>query len=121
MRNFRELKIWSSAISVAKEIYLLTDNFPDREKFGIISQMRRCSVSISSNIAEGCSKSSNKHLIHYLEISLGSAYELETQLILSRELGFIQSENYNLVYPQIDRLQKSINAFRMALFKQGLS
>lgn len=83
MRNFRELKVWQDARQLIKDIYLITQLLPDTEKYGLISQINRCSVSITANIAEGCGKYSNKDFVRFLQISLGSAYELESHLILS--------------------------------------
>ena len=83
MHNFKKLNIWVNAMSLVKDVYLLTSNFPKEEKFGLISQINRCSISIPSNIAEGSSRSSNKEFSHFIKIALGSLFELETQIILS--------------------------------------
>ncbi|MCH8319248.1 MAG: four helix bundle protein [Bacteroidetes bacterium] len=92
MRNFRELNIWKKGIEIAKAVYAILPELPDYENFGLRVQMAKSSSSIPSNIAEGCGKSSNKDFKRYLEISLGSAYELETQLILAYELHGIKTE-----------------------------
>ncbi|MEL6483236.1 MAG: four helix bundle protein, partial [Bacteroidota bacterium] len=89
MRNFRALNVWQDAIKLVKEIYLLTKALPQTEKFGLISQMQRCAISIPVNIPEGCGKNSNKDFARFLQISLGSIYELETHLILCSDLGFV--------------------------------
>lgn len=86
MRNFRELEVWKNALELVKFTYSVTNNYPDNEKFGLVSQMNRAAVSIPSNIAEGCSRNSDKEFKRYLEIAIGSAFELETQFILSYEL-----------------------------------
>ncbi len=83
MHNFKKMKIWVESISLVSETYKITRDFPDFEKFGLVSQMNRCAVSIPSNIAEGPSKSSNKHFNQYLETAMGSSFELETQLIIA--------------------------------------
>jgi len=88
MHNFKKLKIWQEAISLVKDNYRLTRTFPDFEKFGLVTQMNRCAVSIPSNISEGSSKSTDRHFNKYLEDSLGSAFEWETQLIVA------YNENY---------------------------
>lgn len=93
MHNFRELKIWQEGIKLAVEINQLCNDFPDYERYGLSSQMRRCSVSIPSNISEGCSRTSEKELIRFLRIALGSNYELETQLIIAKELKYIESDH----------------------------
>ncbi len=77
--NFKELKLWKDSMAFAKEIFTVTQSFPSEEKFGMISQMRRCAVSIPSNIAEGSGRTSNREFSRFLDISLGSAYEIETQ------------------------------------------
>jgi four helix bundle protein len=92
MTSHKELKVWQKGIELVKVIYDITNDFPKAEQFGLISQIRRCSVSIPSNIAEGCGRHSDKELIHFLYITLGSASELETQIIISQELGFLEKE-----------------------------
>ncbi len=116
MNNFKDLKVWKLAIEVAKKTYLLTKTFPFEERYGLTSQMNRCSVSIPSNIAEGCGRKSSKELHQFLSIALGSAFELETQLLLSYEFGFLKEESFvpfNLniceVQKMIIGLQKSLN------------
>ena len=80
MHNFKELKIWQEGMELAVEISKLCNEFPDYERYGLSSQMRRCSVSIPSNIAEGCSRASTKDLTRFLRIALGSNYELENTI-----------------------------------------
>ena len=78
MHNFRNLQVWEKGVELAKSVYQLTRDFPDEEKFGLITQMRRCAVSIPSNIAEGSARSTEKDFSRFLSISLGSYFELET-------------------------------------------
>jgi four helix bundle protein len=94
------------------EIYKLTRMFPDIEKFGLVSQMNRCAVSIPSNIAEGTSKSSDKHSHKYLEDSLGAAFELETQLIIASREKYLTEEKYKTLIDNINQLQKMISRFK---------
>ena len=94
------------------QIYNLTRTFPDIEKFGLVSQMNRCAVSIPSNIAEGTSKSSDKHFHKYLEDSLGSAFELETQLIIAFREKYLTEKQYNILIEKINQLQKMISRFK---------
>lgn len=89
MKSHNDLKVYQEAMDLVIEIYSITNNFPDSERFGLISQIRRCSVSIPSNIAEGAARESKKEFIRFLYISLGSASELETQLEISKRLKFI--------------------------------
>ena len=88
MHRYRDLKFWSESKELSVEVYRMTTGFPKEEKFGIVDQMRRASVSIPSNIAEGSSRNSNKDFNRFLGYSMGSAYELETQLEISKDLGF---------------------------------
>jgi len=92
MTSHKDLKVWQKGIELVKSIYEITQSFPSNEQFGLVSQMRRAAVSIPSNIAEGCGRNSDKELIHFLYIALGSASELETQIIISQELSFLQPE-----------------------------
>lgn len=89
MKTHKDLDVWKLGIDMVKDIYLLTKKLPRDEQYGLISQMRRCAVSIPSNIAEGAARSSNKEYIQFLYISLGSLSELETQLILVKELNYL--------------------------------
>lgn len=86
MRNFKELRIWQKGIDIAVKTFQLTDTFPKEDKFGIRQQMTRAGVSIPSNIAEGSSRKSEKDYARFIEISLGSNFELETQLIIAEQL-----------------------------------
>ena len=115
MHDFRNLNLWVKAIDLAEMIYKTTTIFPENERFGLISQMRRCSVSISSNIAEGCGRNGDNELVHFLTIANGSTCELHSQIILSNRLGFINKEITNEINDKIDeiknmnyKLQKSI-------------
>ncbi|MEZ4859326.1 MAG: four helix bundle protein [Flavobacteriaceae bacterium] len=110
MRNFRELDIWNESIKLVGKVYILTQTLPDTEKFGLVSQMNRCAVSIPSNIAEGCSKESQKDFIRFLQMALGSAFELETQFEICFELMLLERENTNEVVSEIITLQKRIKS-----------
>jgi four helix bundle protein len=97
------------------EIFNLTSVFPNHEKFGLSSQMQRSAVSIPSNIAEGSAKSSNKDFARFLEMSLGSSYELETELILASRLKYIDSNIFLLTQNKIAEIQKMITGFKNKL------
>lgn len=92
MRNFRKLKIWEQGIDIVKEIYRLSQKLPANEKFGLISQITRAAVSIPSNIAEGSSRNSQIEFKRFLEIAMGSVFEVETQLVIIQELNLIESK-----------------------------
>ena len=115
MSTHKDLIVWQKGIELVKNIYLLTDSFPDSEQFGLVSQMRKCVISIPSNIAEGCGRNTDKELIHFLYIALGSSSELETQIIISVELNFLENEKateclnlLNEIIKMITSLIKSI-------------
>lgn len=95
MGNHKELIVWQKSITLVKLVYQQTGSFPSDERFGLTNQMRRCSVSIPSNIAEGFGRGSNKELTQFLRISLGSSSEPDTQLILSKELHYMDEKRYN--------------------------
>ena len=98
--DHKDLDVWKKSIEIITEIYSITANFPNEEKYGIVSQIRRAAVSIPSNIAEGCARYSDKENIRFLDIASGSLAELETQLIISKNLGFIESDDIiNKLYP----------------------
>lgn len=91
IKSFRDLKIWKEGIEVVKKVYNITKKFPKEEQYGLSSQMRRAAVSIPSNIAEGFRRKHNKEYIQFLNIALGSCAELETQLVIARELEYINN------------------------------
>ena len=90
VKTHKDLNVWQEAMNIAKKSYLITGRFPKEECYGLVSQIRRSAVSIPSNIAEGAARNSRKEFIQFLYISLGSLAELETQMLLSKELGFIE-------------------------------
>lgn len=113
--NFKKLKIWQEGMNLVDETYKLIANFPKEERYNLSSQLARCSVSIPSNIAEGTSKSTDKHFNKYLEDSLGSAFEWETQLIIAYRQGFVPNENYEVLENRVQQLQKMISGFQGGL------
>ena len=111
MHNYKELEIWKSSLKYCTPIYKITAKFPEEEKFGLISQLRRASVSVPSNIAEGSARNSNKDFIRFLEYSLGSCREIDTQLLVSVDLEFISSDEINLLSNELNRIMVMINNF----------
>ena len=95
MNNFRKLNIWSDSIKLATEIYNVTKQYPKSEIYGITSQIRRSVVSISSNIAEGAGRQSKKEFVQFLNIAKGSCYELETQLLISKNIKFLSEKDFH--------------------------
>ena len=111
MRNYKELKIWQRAMQIGKETYAIVNTLPSVEGYGLRSQMTRSAVSISSNIAEGSSRSSDKEFSRFLQIALGSCFELETQLILTKELGLVDIKKSDMLLESILEEQKMISGF----------
>ena len=105
MRNFRDLEVWQSSVLFVKKIYIITGAFPNEEKFGLVSQLRRCAVSIPSNIAEGSGRKSNKEFSQFLSIAYGSLCELDTQVIISMELGFLKNQDLEEIEKEVGELQ----------------
>ena len=93
MVTFRSLRVWQRSIALAKAVYKISDRFPKEERFGLTSQVRRAAVSVASNIAEGYGRKSQLEFCHFLSNARGSAAEVETQLILARELGFVSESD----------------------------
>ncbi|MEC9487460.1 MAG: four helix bundle protein [Prosthecochloris sp.] len=106
MNNHRDLEVWQKSIDFAVNIYRLTEKFPSSELYGLVSQMRRSAVSISSNIAEGAARNGNKEFIQFLHVALGSASEIETQLIIAERLQYIQKDE--LVVHELGGIQKML-------------
>lgn len=115
MHRFKDLEIWKKSRLFCSEIYSVTANFPDSEKFGITNQLRRASVSIPSNIAEGSSRNSNKDFSRFLEIAIGSAYEIETQLLISTDLGFLKEDKLEILIIRLDEIIKMTSKFKATL------
>lgn len=113
--RLQDLIIWKKSIGLVKEIYLLTQELPNEEKFGLRNQMRRCAVSIPSNIAEGAGRNNVKEFYQFLGIAQGSTYELETQLVLLIELKFIEENKVSLVLNNLTEIQKMVYKFKTNL------
>ena len=111
MGTYRDLTVWQKSMTLARRIYEITTRFPEDERFGLVSQMRRCSVSIPSNIAEGYGRETEREHSHFLFISLGSSNELETQLILSNGFGYVDDGSYQ----EITDLNSEVNKMLSSL------
>lgn len=116
--SFEKLEVWKEATQIGVKTYSITESFPNEEKFGLTSQMRRCSVSISSNIAEGNARLTKKDKAHFMTIAYSSTLELLNQVILSKELNFISDENYQNIRTDIASITNKINALRNHFLKQ---
>ena len=108
MQDFKKLDVWKKSHKLTLGIYKTTASYPHEERFGIISQMRRCCTSIPSNIAEGCGRNSASQLLHFLNIASGSVSELEYQLILSLDLEFVDSDQYHILEVEVSEVKKML-------------
>ncbi|RZJ72185.1 four helix bundle protein [Flavobacterium sp.] len=115
MNKLHELKIWQKSIELAKEVYEVISELPQDEKYGLESQMKRCAVSVPSNIAEGAGRNSKKEFFHFIGIANGSLFELQTQLILSYELKMLNEQRCNKVVEKVIELQKMNFSFQKRL------
>jgi len=117
MRNFKKYDIWIDAMGIVDKIYDAIDAFPKNEKYGLTSQISRAAVSIPSNIAEGAGRNSEKDFARFLEFSLGSAYELETQLIIAERRKYIKQCESDIILGELISLQKRIGGLRKSIVK----
>ncbi|WP_298513304.1 four helix bundle protein [uncultured Kordia sp.] len=111
MHRFKELVVWKRSRQFCSSIYEVTSEFPSSEKFGLTNQLRRASVSIPSNIAEGSSRNSNKDFVRFLRIAIGSAYEIETQLLIAYDLKFLSQENLQKLTQELEEIIKMVSKF----------
>jgi four helix bundle protein len=114
-QNYKDLVVWQKGIELAKTTYRLTSKFPSEEKFGLVSQMRRAAVSIPSNIAEGQARHTTGEFIQFISHAEGSTAELETQFILSIELGFASAESAKASFGLLDDIRRMLNGLRRKL------
>lgn len=110
IKSFKELKVWQKGIEIVKDIYRITGIFPKEEMYGLTAQMRRAVISIPSNIAEGFKRYHDKEYKQFLHIAMGSTAELETQLIIAKELGFVRTEETDVLSEKIDHLSKMLSS-----------
>ena len=110
-RNFRKYPVWQQAVDYATKVYKITADMPYFEKKGLCDQLQRAVVSISSNIAEGSARTSDSEFAHFLDIALGSAYEVETQLLISKNVGYINLNIYNQLLDELVSIEKQLAGF----------
>ena len=110
INDYKDLRVWQQSFALATEVYRLTEGFPGRERFGITSQIRRAAISLPSNIAEGYGRNSTADYLRFLKMAMGSAYELETQLLLSRELGYSTDPLAQTALNSLKEIMKMLNA-----------
>ena len=109
MKTHYDLDVWKKSIKLVKNVYTISAKFPKEEIYGLTSQIKRAVISIPSNIAEGASRQTNKEFIQFLYIAIGSASEVETQLIIANELNFIDGSDLNKLLKDINEIKKMIN------------
>lgn len=116
IKSYKDLLIWQKGINIVVLVYKIVESFPKEELYALSSQLKRASVSVPSNIAEGYGRNSEKSFSHFLDISRGSLFEIETQLIIAKELGIISDEIlFNTILKQIEEESKMINSFSKTL------
>ena len=114
MKNFKNLIVWQKSMELVKNIYDITNSFPNSEIYGLTSQIRRSAISIPSNIAEGAGRG-KKEMSHFLTIAIGSSFELETQLILSKEIGYLDMQPFSQINSNLDEVQKMLFGLQKSL------
>jgi four helix bundle protein len=110
--SFEKLEVYNDSRFMTGSLYTLTAQYPDQEKYGLVSQMRRAAISICSNIAEGSSRTSKKDQAHFYQIAYGSLLELLNQSIISNDLGFIKHDDYLMIRQQTEKIANKLNALR---------
>lgn len=116
-RNFREYPVWNEAVDYATYVYEVTGQMPWFEKKGLCDQLQRAVVSISSNIAEGAARSSDADFAHFLDFALGSAFEVETQLKIAKNVGYIDEEHYKGMVVKLSSIERQLNALISSIRK----
>lgn len=116
-KSYRDLEVWQKGMALAKRIYEVTANFPAEERFGLTNQIRRAVVSIPSNLAEGHARSGTAEFLHFISISMGSVAELETQILLSADLGYLGKDIGNDLLTQLDTIGKMLRGLSKSLSK----
>lgn len=116
-RNFREYSVWNEAVDYATYVYEVTSQMPWFEKKGLCDQLQRAAVSISSNIAEGAARSTDADFAHFLDFALGSAFEVETQLKISKNVGYLDEEHYQEMIAKLSSIERQLNALISSIRK----
>ena len=119
MRNYRNLEVWKIGREINKKVYLIPSGFPKREMFSLVDQMRRASISVISNMGEGCAADSNKEFIRYLRMSLGSVRELECQFYAALDVEYIGKEKFDGIMEELDKLSKKLWRYIRYLKEEG--
>jgi len=113
--SYKDLLVWKRSIELATNIFAVTKNYPKEQQYGLVSQIERSAVSIASNIAEGAGRKGKKEFVQFVSIARGSLFELETQLIISEQTGFINKEKLNYFIKEIDEIGKMLSGLKRSL------
>jgi four helix bundle protein len=119
MNNYKELTVWKYAISLAKDIFLLLKKFPKEERYSTVDQIKRCTISISSNIAEGSGRTSNKEFLYFLSVAYGSSCELDSLLTVCKEIEYINDDESKDLTSKVVRIQKMIRSLQSTINKSN--
>lgn len=114
-RDFRKVKAWERAHALTLRVYQATSAFPDNERFGLVSQMRRACASIPTNVAEGCGRSTNRELARFIDIATGSASEVEYELLLAKDLGYLSEGQHRTLSTEVTEIRRMLLAFNRNL------
>ena len=117
--HYKQLIVWQKAMKLVIHVYKVTTNFPKNEQYGLVSQLRRSAVSIPSNIAEGHGRTSDKEIVRFLDIARGSIYELDTQLEISRQLNYLNQEEYRSIFNLLDEISRMLSGLRRSKFQNA--
>jgi four helix bundle protein len=115
MHRYKDLTVWQKAMELVVDLYRITEKFPLKERYGLITQMNRCAISIPSTIAEGAGRNTNKDFDHFLAISLGSSFELHSQLVLSNRLGYVELEVVEKMEVELTHIQNMVVKLKKSL------
>jgi four helix bundle protein len=115
MKDYRELKVWQKSHVLTMRVYEITSTFPKHEVFGLVTQLRRCSISIPSNLAEGCGRGSDADFKRFVQIATGSALELDYQLFLAYELKYIEHQTYDAISKMLSEVRKMLGGLLKSL------
>lgn len=117
MHKYKDLNIWKDSMELTSMIYSITQNFPDQENYGLTSQMRRCAVSIPTNIAEGAGRNGKAEFKHFIGIALGSLFELDTQVELNFKLNYVTEVDFTNIISEITKIRRMMFSFQNTLSK----
>ena len=119
MFRFEKLEVWKEAVGYANSVYVVTRAFPDAERFGLTSQMRRAAVSISASLAEGTSRTTDKDFARFVEIAYGSLLENVSEAFIARDQRFLRSQDFSKLYADAEKLARMLSGLRSALLSSG--